>query len=69
MPSLADSTPEFEQPDLTEALGPWAPSLVRGLNRLPALQVISGLKNFNAKSVESVVKAANMGGESDPESR
>jgi hypothetical protein len=26
------------------------------------VQVISGLKNFNAKSVESVVKAANMGG-------
>ena len=25
-------------------------------------QVISGLKNFNAKSVESVVKAANAGG-------
>ena len=27
------------------------------------VQVISGLKNFNAKSVESVVKAANAGGE------
>ena len=63
MPAFPFRLPEFEQSDLIEALDFRASSLVRGLNRLPSLQVISGLQNFNAKSVESVVKAANMGGE------